>query len=244
MKKHIPTILTCCNLISGCIATCFAFLHSPEQALIWIIIGAVFDFFDGMSARALHVSSPIGKELDSLADDVTFGVAPSTILLSQLLGMDFPVLPASVVEYLPFVAYVMAAFSALRLAKFNLDERQTMGFIGLPTPANALFWASLIAFAGNFFTNYAWGGYALILMMLVSCCLLVAEIPMFALKFKHWGFKGNEIRYTFLALAALIILAFTIVNGLAGFLGSWWIVISVYVLFSVVLSMAERQAKA
>ena len=133
MKKHIPNTLTCCNLISGCIATCFAFLHSPEQALIWIIIGAVFDFFDGMSARALHVSSPIGKELDSLADDVTFGVAPSTILLSQLLMMDFPVLPTSVVEYLPFVAYVMAAFSALRLAKFNLDERQTMGFIGLPT---------------------------------------------------------------------------------------------------------------
>lgn len=244
MKKHIPNTLTCCNLISGCIATCFAFLHSPEQSLIWIIIGAVFDFFDGMSARALHVSSPIGKELDSLADDVTFGVAPSTILLSQLLMMDFPVLPASVVEYLPFVAYVMAAFSAFRLAKFNLDERQTMGFIGLPTPANALFWASLIAFAGNFFTYYAWGGYALILMMFVSCYLLVAEIPMFALKFKHWGFKGNEIRYTFLALAAVIILAFTIVNGLAGFLGSWWIVISVYVLFSVILNMAERQAKA
>ena len=110
MKKHIPNILTCCNLISGCIATCFAFLHSPEQALIWIIIGAVFDFFDGMSARALHVSSPIGKELDSLADDVTFGVAPSTILLSQLLVMDFPVLPTSVVEYLPFVAYVIGAF--------------------------------------------------------------------------------------------------------------------------------------
>ena len=123
MKKHIPNILTCCNLISGCIATCFAFFHSPDQALTWIIIGAVFDFFDGMSARALHVSSPIGKELDSLADDVTFGVAPSTILLSQLLVMDFPLLPDFLVTYLPFVAYVMAAFSALRLAKFNLDER-------------------------------------------------------------------------------------------------------------------------
>lgn len=244
MKKYIPNTLTCCNLISGCIATCFAFFHSPDLALIWIITGAVFDFFDGMSARALHVSSPIGKELDSLADDVTFGVAPSTILLSQLLVMDFPVLPASVVEYLPFVAYVMAAFSALRLAKFNLDERQTMGFIGLPTPANALFWGSLIVYASKFFNAYPWGGYALILMMFVSCYLLVAEIPMFALKFKHWGFKGNEIRYTFLALAAVIILAFTIANGLDGFLSSWWIVISVYVLFSVILNMAERQAKA
>ena len=244
MKKHIPNILTCCNLISGCIATCFAFFHSPDQALIWIIIGAVFDFFDGMSARALHVSSPIGKELDSLADDVTFGVAPSTILLSQLLVMDFPLLPDFLVTYLPFVAYVMAAFSALRLAKFNLDERQTMGFIGLPTPANALFWASLIVFAGNFFTNYTWGGYALIAMMLVSCWLLVSEIPMFALKFKHWGFKGNEIRYAFLALAAVIIMAFSIANGFDGFLESWWTVISIYVFFSVVLSVAERQAKA
>lgn len=90
IKKHIPNSITCCNLISGCIATCFAFFHEPELAMMWIIIGAVFDFFDGMSARALHVSSPIGKELDSLADDVTFGVAPSTILFSQLLVLDLP----------------------------------------------------------------------------------------------------------------------------------------------------------
>ena len=144
MKKHIPNALTCCNLISGCISTCFAFFHSPELALVWIIIGAVFDFFDGMIARLLNVSSPIGKELDSLADDITFGVAPSTIIFSQLLVMDFPSVPEFAVSYLPFIAYIMAAFSALRLAKFNLDERQTMGFIGLPTPANALFWGSLV----------------------------------------------------------------------------------------------------
>ncbi|MBB1538685.1 MAG: CDP-diacylglycerol--serine O-phosphatidyltransferase [Prevotella sp.] len=244
MKKHIPNALTCCNLISGCIATCFAFFHSPELALVWIIIGAVFDFFDGMIARLLNVSSPIGKELDSLADDITFGVAPSTIIFSQLLVMDFPSMPEFAASYLPFIAYIMAAFSALRLAKFNLDERQTMGFIGLPTPANALFWGSLVVYANNFFNSYSWGAYALILMIFISCYLLVSEIPMFALKFKHWSFKGNEIRYTFLALAAVIILAFTISNGAHGFLSSWWIVISAYVLFSIVLNIAERQVKA
>lgn len=124
---NFPNTLTCCNLISGCIATCFAFFHSPDLALLWIIIGAVFDFFDGMSARLFHVSSPIGKELDSLADDVTFGVAPSTIIFSQLLVMNFPSFLGVVTDYIPFVAYIMAAFSALRLAKFNLDERQSMG---------------------------------------------------------------------------------------------------------------------
>ncbi|MBF1629293.1 MAG: CDP-alcohol phosphatidyltransferase family protein, partial [Prevotella sp.] len=149
MKKHIPNSITCCNLISGCIATAFAFTGDIKVALLWIIIGAVFDFFDGMTARLLHVSSPIGKELDSLADDITFGVAPSTIIFSQLQLMSYPEFLEPLRPYLPFVAYIMAAFSALRLAKFNLDERQALGFIGLPTPANALFWGSLLVGIGE-----------------------------------------------------------------------------------------------
>ena len=132
ITRNIPNTLTCCNLISGCIATVFALCGDTKLALLWIVMGAVFDFFDGMSARALHISSPIGKELDSLADDVTFGVAPSTIIFSQLLIMQYPTWLGFVADYIPFVAYVMGAFSALRLAKFNLDERQSMGFIGLP----------------------------------------------------------------------------------------------------------------
>lgn len=144
IKKHIPNSITCCNLISGCIATTFAFAGDAKMALLWIIIGAVFDFFDGMSARLLHVSSPIGKELDSLADDVTFGVAPATILFSELSVLEYPGVLLGIKDYIPYVAFLMAAFSALRLAKFNLDERQTTSFIGLPTPANALFWSSLI----------------------------------------------------------------------------------------------------
>lgn len=237
---NFPNALTCCNLISGCIATCFAFFHSPDLALIWIIIGAVFDFFDGMSARALHISSPIGKELDSLADDVTFGVAPSTIIFSELLVMDFPSWLGAVSNYIPFVAYIMAAFSALRLAKFNLDTRQTMGFIGLPTPANALFWGSLIISLSSWFESLAFGSWLIILLMLVSSWLLISEIPMFALKFKHWGLKGNEIRYGFLALAAIVIIGNTLLSGIegkgygSGFLGSWWIVILLYLVISII----------
>ena len=136
IKKHIPNSITCLNLISGCIATYWALYGAWDTALMFIIIGAVFDFFDGMSARLLGVSSPIGKELDSLADDITFGLAPSAIIF-DFLKTGVQHLPW---HYLAYAAFIMAAFSALRLAKFNLDERQAMGFIGLPTPANALFW--------------------------------------------------------------------------------------------------------
>ena len=110
IKKHIPNTITCCNLISGCIATAYAFGGNPELALLWIIIGAVFDFFDGMSARLLHVSSPIGKELDSLADDITFGVAPATIVFSELHVIDYPAFLEPLRDILPFFAFVMAAF--------------------------------------------------------------------------------------------------------------------------------------
>ena len=153
MKKHIPNTITCCNLISGCIATYFAFLGNYELALLFIVIGAVFDFFDGMSARLLGVSSPIGKELDSLADDITFGFAPSAIIFNYLSTFHIHLL------FVPFLAFVMAAFSALRLAKFNLDERQALGFIGLPTPANALFWGSLIAGAGEWISSWEYAPY-------------------------------------------------------------------------------------
>lgn len=192
IKKHIPNTITCCNLISGCIATYWAFCGNYEMALLFIIIGAVFDFFDGMSARLLGVSSPIGKELDSLADDITFGFAPSAIIFSYLCTFHIHLL------FVPFLAFVMAAFSALRLAKFNLDERQALGFIGLPTPANALFWGALIVGAGDWISTLPYAPYLILLGTFISCYLLIAEIPMFALKFKHWGWKGNEIKYIFI----------------------------------------------
>lgn len=224
MKKHIPNTITCCNLISGCIATTFAFSGDMTMALSWIVMGAVFDFFDGMSARLLGVSSPIGKELDSLADDVTFGVAPATMLFSELSVMDYPALLEPYRNYVPFLAFVMAAFSALRLAKFNLDERQTMGFIGLPTPANALAWGSLLVGSHQLFESSRIWLPILLAGMLLSCWLLVCEIPMFALKFKHWGWNGNEVRYIFLLSCVPVLL----VGGISGIfvIILWYIVLS------------------
>lgn len=224
MKKHIPNTITCCNLISGCIATFWAFQGDYELALLFIVIGAVFDFFDGMTARLLHVSSPIGKELDSLADDITFGFAPSAIIFNWLCGYPFHELPALIAYIMPFTAFIMAAFSALRLAKFNLDERQAMGFIGLPTPANALFWGSLIVGAGQWLASSPIYIYGIIVMMLLFSYLLIAEVPMFALKFKTWGWKGNEVKYIFL-LTCIPLLFILGVSGLAAVI-AWYVLLS------------------
>ena len=223
MKKHFPNTLTCCNLFSGCIATYYAFQSEFYIALTFIIIGAVFDFFDGFAARLLHVSSPIGKELDSLADDVTFGFAPAAIVYAMLkiaLGAkacptDCPLAEMGLIEYIPYFAFVIACFSALRLAKFNLDERQTTSFIGLPTPANALFWGSLAVGLNESgaLTSYGWLPAALLVGVVLSSWLLVAEIPMFALKFKSFGLNGNELRYGFIVMSAALL----IVAGWVGF---------------------------
>ena len=223
MKKHIPNTITCLNLISGCIATYWAFQGEYKLALLFIIIGAVFDFFDGMSARLLHVSSPIGKELDSLADDITFGFAPSAIVFCKLQEF-FPLSDTFPNKWIPFLAFVMAAFSALRLAKFNLDERQAMGFIGLPTPANALFWASLIVDCGDWLTTLPHAAWIVLAGVFVSCYLLVSEIPMFALKFKTWGWKGNETKYIFLMTCIPMFLLLG-VSGLAAII-AWYVILS------------------
>lgn len=222
ITKHIPNTITCLNLISGCIATYFAFQSDFQMALLFIVIGAVFDFFDGMVARLLHVSSPIGKELDSLADDITFGFAPSAIVFSFLSGFHIHL------PFVPFLAFIIAAFSALRLAKFNLDERQALGFIGLPTPANALFWGALIVGAGDWMKSAPFIGPNLCVVILagvfISSYLLVSEIPMFALKFKTWGWKGNEIKYIFL-LTCIPLLLFLGISGLSVII-AWYVILS------------------
>ena len=196
------------------------------MALIWIVVGAVFDFFDGMTARLLGVSSPIGKELDSLADVITFGLAPSTIVFAELSVIDYPAFLEPLRPWLPFAAFIMAAFSALRLAKFNLDERQTTSFIGLPTPANALFWASLVVGSRELIEGSSDMVFALLMLLAVSCWLLVSEVPMFALKFKHWGWAGNQTRYIFIATSALLIAIFGI-TGIAIVI-LWYVVLSLY----------------
>ena len=207
-------MITCCNLICGCIAIVNALTGHLESALLFIILGAAFDFCDGMTARLLHVSSEIGKELDSLADDVTFGAAPASIIFYELQVLPYPFFMASLQAWVPYIAFLVAALSAVRLAKFNLDTRQAMGFIGLPTPANALFWGSLITGFGPLLEAYTWFTLLIITGIFVSAWILVAEIPMFALKFKQWGFKGNEVKYCFIIFSALVLIA-TIAGGIA-----------------------------
>lgn len=231
--RNIPNSITCCNLISGCIATYNAFLGDIRMALLWIIVGAVFDFFDGMSARLHKVSSPIGKELDSLADDITFGFAPSAIIFYELSIMEYPSELLMLKPYLPYFAFVMAAYSALRLAKFNLDERQSLGFIGLPTPANALFWGALFVGAQNFMESTAYMLPVVLLMICVSCWLLIAEVPMFALKFKQWGWKGNEVKYIFLISCLPLLMIF----GITAFS----VIIAWYVVLSVVVNLRNKK---
>ncbi|MDU1905107.1 MAG: CDP-alcohol phosphatidyltransferase family protein [Dysgonomonas sp.] len=207
MKKHIPNFLTSMNVLSGCIACTMAFEGNYLWVVIWVIIAAIFDFFDGFSARLLKAYSPIGKELDSLADMVSFGLAPALIVFRYL--SDSPVLQGISVpyaQYIPYISFLLVIFSALRLAKFNIDERQTDSFIGLNTPANALFWISLCygLNSSTFNISDTIIFYAVILLVITFSLLLVAEIPMFSLKIKSLKPKGNEYRYI---LAAFMIIA-------------------------------------
>ena len=225
MRRHIPNTITCCNLLSGCVATMFAFEGMYPFAFAFIITGAVFDFFDGLSARALGVSSPIGKELDSLADVVTFGFAPAAMVFSWLGECADAHLDMLVAFVVPFVAFLLVAFSALRLAKFNVDERQTSSFIGLPTPANALFWGALVIGVHNKMVALPYGWLLIIALVVLFSWLLVAEIPMFSLKFKNLSWKSNRTAYTFL-LVSLVLLAVLGLTGLSAVIG-WYIILSI-----------------
>ena len=184
MKKHIPNTITALNLISGCIAVQFALNGDPLFCAIFIILSAIFDFFDGFVARLLKVSSDIGKELDSLADVISFGFAPAALVCSMFKDYPYPESMFWIAPYLPYTAFIIAAFSAVRLAKFNLDTRQSHSFIGMPTPANALLIigianAPLLQVA---WTTPVWGLIFLFSLIILTSYLLVCELPMFSLK--------------------------------------------------------------
>ena len=181
-KAIIPNTITCCNLICGCIATAAGFDGGFLTAFAFILLGAFFDFFDGLTARSLGVSGKFGIQLDSLADIVTFGVAPSAMLFSMFSKVAYPAFMYSSFWFtvMPFTAFLIAAFSALRLAKFNIDERQTTSFIGLATPPNAILWASVAAYPYTQTTStFAW---IMVGLSLLCCYLLVCEIPFFSFK--------------------------------------------------------------
>ena len=187
LTKYLPDTITCLNLLSGSVAVIFAFRDDFDAALGMIVLAAVFDFLDGLAARVFHAYSDIGKELDSLADTVSFGLAPSLILYNWLAGFTSCIHP-----YVCYIPLLIAAFSALRLAKFNLDTRQSESFLGLPVPASALFAASLAAFAGHY-------------EHIANTFLL----PMFSMKLKSLKWKDNAQRFTFLCIiipAAVILI--------------------------------------
>ena len=224
ITRHIPNFVTACNLFSGCIAAVMAFQANYEAAILFIILGATFDFFDGMLARLFHVSGPLGKELDSLADDITFGFAPSVIVFSLFKEVQYPAFMQSMTDIFPYTAFIIAVFSALRLGKFNIDPRQSSSFIGLPTPANALFWGSLVVGGHSFLTSDAFNALYLFVLVLLMSYLLVAELPMFSLKFKNLSWKDNKISYIFLLVCIPLLVIFRI-SGFAAII-LWYILLS------------------
>ncbi len=225
ITRHIPNTVTCCNLFSGCIASVMAFNAEYDMAILFIIIGAVFDFFDGMLARLLSVSGPMGKELDSLADDITFGFAPSAIVFSLLKEVNYPEFLLPISDIVPYFAFIIAVFSALRLGKFNIDPRQSSSFIGLPTPANALFWGSLVVGGHDFLISHSFNALYLIILIIFMSWLLISEIPMFSLKFKSLSWKKNKISYIFL-IVSIPLLLFLGISGFAAVI-LWYIILSV-----------------
>lgn len=210
--RQIPNAITLLNLICGCAAILMVLQGQWYAAAAWLAGAALADFADGLVARALGVSSPEGKELDSLADVVSFGVAPGMVLYSML------VVGSGTVNSMPLEngiywaglpVFVLSAFSALRLARFNLDERQTEDFIGLATPACTLLVVGLmLLYAGGYWGAQSWLPRPMVIYPLVAVLsyLLVAEVPMFSFKFKHGGWQGNALRYIFAGAAVLLLL--------------------------------------
>lgn len=241
MKKHIPNFITGLNAVSGCIAVYLAFSGELVLASLFVGLGAIFDFCDGMAARLLSAYSEIGKEMDSLADVISFGFAPSAIayaLLSDIYDLELLDLFlgdfSAAILLLPFV---MVMFSALRLAKFNIDTRQTTSFIGLPTPANAILWASfpIILKYGEMqvikdFVNNEW---IILTLIFIMSFMLVAEIPMFSFKLKSLKLKDNYTRYIFLVVIVSLVASI----GISALV----FIIPMYVVFSIIENIFKKK---
>lgn len=202
LKKHIPNLLTCCNLVCGCFGIVFCLEGRDIPAAYFVWVAAVFDFFDGFAARMLKVSSPIGKELDSLADMVSFGLLPSLVMYKMLAGI-------SSSSWLPFVAFFIAVGAALRLAIFNVDETQSDSFKGLNTPSNTLFITSL-PLLGSSLSTWVQTEWVLLGITIIFSWLMVSPIRFFAFKFKNFSWGDNKIRFTFLAASVLLLVIFQV----------------------------------
>ncbi|MBQ6955217.1 MAG: CDP-diacylglycerol--serine O-phosphatidyltransferase [Bacteroidales bacterium] len=230
MKKQIPNLITLGNLLCGVLSCYMAAKGFLRPAAIYICLGIFLDFFDGMAARLLGVTSPLGKELDSLADVVTSGVAPG-IILFQLSCLSLEgACSNDIIETAPYLALLMPLFAAYRLAKFNLDTRQSHSFLGLPAPANALIWVGL-ALGGTVSLSPVWI-IILLCVSLLTDILMISELPMFSLKFnfKEMDWRKNSIQYIFLIVCALIIAA-----------TRQWYAISLIIVWYIILSLFTRK---
>jgi CDP-diacylglycerol---serine O-phosphatidyltransferase len=198
MLKHVPNFLTCCNLVCGCLGIIFLFEGNTIPTAYFVLAACIFDFFDGFAARLFKANSPIGKELDSLADMVSFGALPSLFMYKTLA------LSSPAASYLPYIGLLIAVCSALRLAKFNIDETQSDSFKGLPTPANAIFITTL-----PFLTQPVFAAVhqpiVLSIITIIFSLFMVSRFDLFALKFKNFSWADNKIRFTFLLLSVFLV---------------------------------------
>lgn len=209
MKKHIPNLITSLNVVSGTAAVFMILYGRLQFAAAFVLLAMIFDFFDGFAARLLHVKSEVGKELDSLADMVSFGLVPALLAHALMIKLLLEVPQERTVseQILLFVPLLIPAFSAYRLAKFNLDVRQTTSFIGMPTPANALFWVGLVF--GAFYTPDLYASLFGNIWVLAVCAfilslLLVSGLPMFSLKVSGFGWAENKVRYSYFFCLILV----------------------------------------
>ena len=227
IKQHIPNTLTCLNLVCGCFSTMASLNGNLTFAAIWIVVAAIFDFCDGLSARILKVTSAIGKELDSLSDVVSFGVAPTMIVYKWLTICYYQMPPASQTHFVFFcsyLAFLVPALSAVRLARFNIDTKQTENFIGMPTPANALFLGFIPAASEHvtMLNNY----WVVLVFAIFFAILLVSPINMISLKFKNFKLTGmNVARYLILLVGLVLFFVFK--------LGAFPLIIFGYLLISI-----------
>ena len=204
IKKHIPNLITLLNLFSGCIALIYATEHNFEMAFFFVSLGIFLDFFDGFFARLFKVSSPLGLQLDSLADMVTSGLVPGFVMYLMLSNGNL-----STSSWLPYLGFIITLGSCYRLANFNIDTRQTDSFIGLPTPANALLILSLPLVLDNtsseLVATLLKNPYFLLAITAFSAFILNAEIPLFSLKIKEFNFAKNKLQIIFLATSIVLL---------------------------------------
>lgn len=224
MIRHLPNILTCCNLLCGCLGITFLLQDKGVPAAYFVWAAGVFDFFDGFAARWLKVTSSIGKELDSLADMVSFGVLPAMVMYTMLSE-------SMTSDVIPFAGFLIAVFSALRLAIFNVDETQRDNFKGLNTPANTIFITSL-PLVRDEVGPWLYQPFVLLTITLVFSMLMVSRIEIFAFKFKNFSWADNKVRFTFLGVSVLLLALLQLL--------AIPIIIILYILFSLVEKVLAR----